>query len=108
MIVLLLVAHPYIFGAKGRIAEHLFARHIHTGMTPEEVGRTARTYGGTDLLGRAPEGPYAYTWVTDGRQDVQFTDVMTLCVSGGTDYQLFYSRDLKLTEWHAQPWGSAC
>ena len=104
----IVAAHPYLFGIKGRIDEHLFASHLHVAMRQNEIRQWAWNYGGRSPAGGLTSQHSTYDPRNDGRLDVVFTEYETMCVSGGRDYQFLFSPDLKLTEWKVEPWGSAC
>ncbi len=105
-----LVLHPYAFGIRGRIAEHLFERHIHLGMTRDEVIRWADRVGWDKsyTINTQWQMHEPYSELNDGRLDITFIDGVTFCVAGGKDYQFYFSPDWKVTEWRIEPWSNAC
>jgi len=97
--------HPYIFGLRGLIGGLAFERHIRKGMTRSEVMGLATKYQGTGLGGEPlvrDENP------DDDFLAVYFVNFATLCVMGGKEFELNFSKERTLTSWGTEPWGSAC
>jgi hypothetical protein len=105
-----LFVHPYLLGLKGRIDEIRFARHLRNGLSRDQVLSLGAKYGATAPGGSdvSSGGEAAYDPSSDGAVNLQFVDFVTLCVSGGKNYAVYFSPALRVTEWKVEPWGNAC
>lgn len=100
--------HPYVFGLRGRIAESIFEKQLHVGMTRADVITLAQHYGGSNPFN--PGLGHGEEWDTHspGAVYVVFTDWETLCIGNGNEYELYFSANSRLLQWKVQPWGNAC
>jgi hypothetical protein len=78
-------------------------------MTREEVAQLAHRLGGTGLSGEYPEPLRMSDDPREARVlDVQFVDSITLCITGGNWYKLYFTTGWRLKSWVVERWGSAC
>lgn len=105
VILAIVVIHPYLLGLPGRVAEATFQHELRLGMHRSDAVRLARRLGGNV---DSPRWMDNLKTGAPGNLDVTFIDLVTLCISGGKNYELGFSGQWRLTSWDVSRWGSAC
>lgn len=94
------ISHPFVYGVPGRVGETILGTTLKVGMSRGEVVELGRYTG-------------ASTWreidsVTPNSIKFSYVEYATLCAGGGSEFDVHFDNQQRVTSWHVEPWGDSC